>query len=150
MDNAEVYRLHAQELTGFATSIVGPHDAADAVSAAVIAAFSSSGWAKVVNARAYLYRAVYNECLRITRRRSEQPERERRAATRRDVELPDFRPDVADAVRQLSPQQRAVIVLTYWQDWPIAEVAEHLGISDGSVRKHLARARAHLREALDE
>lgn len=150
MDDAEVYRLHAPELTGFATSIVGPHDAADAVSSAVLAAFSSAGWAEVQNRRAYLYRTVYNECLRIVKRRHEQPKREAQAAESGDVELPDFRPEVADAVRELSPQQRAVTVLTYWQDLSIEAVAEHLGISDGSVRKHLARARAHLREALHE
>lgn len=150
MDDAEVYRLHADELTAFATSIVGPHDAPDMVSAAVLAAFSSSGWSRVENRRAYLYRTVYNECLRVTRRRAERTRRERLAARPRDVHLPDFRPDVADAVRALSPQQRAVVVLTYWQDLPIHAVAEYLGVSDGSVRKHLARARAHLREALHD
>lgn len=148
MDDADVYERFADELTAFATSLVGPHDAADAVSAAVIAAFSSKGWPEVTNRRAYLYRTVYNECLRLTRRRKEGAKRERLTADHRDVELPDFRPEIADAVRALSPQQRAVIVLTYWQDLTVEAVAEHLGISTGAVRKHLARARAHLRKAL--
>jgi len=150
MEDAEVYRLHADELTAFATSVVGPHDAPDVVSAAVLAAFSSSGWHTVSNPRAYLYRTVYNECLRLSKRNSERAKRERLALVPRDVHLPDVRPDVADAVRALSPQQRAVVVLTYWQDFSIASVAEHLGISDGSVRKHLARARANLREVLND
>lgn len=58
--------------------------------------------------------------------------------------------DVIAAVENLSPQQRAVIALTYWRDLPVAEVAEILDISDGAVRKQLARARARLREVLDE
>lgn len=145
-----MYRRYADELTGFATSIVGPHDAADAVSSAVLAAFSSARWSTVDNPRAYLYRTVFNECLRITRRRGERTKRERLAMVSRDVQLPDFQPEIADAVRALSPQQRAVIVLTYWHDLPIAEVAQYLGISDGSVRKHLARARANLRETLND
>jgi RNA polymerase sigma-70 factor (ECF subfamily) len=56
---------------------------------------------------------------------------------------------VRDAVVALSVRQRAVIVLTYWADLDPRTVAERLGISEGSVRRHLARARAHLREALD-
>jgi len=82
-------QVHADELTAFATSIVGPHDAPDVVSAAVIAAFSSPGWHRVENQRAYLYRTVYNESLRITRRRSERTKRERLAAQPQDVHLPD-------------------------------------------------------------
>jgi len=43
-----------------------------------------------------------------------------------------------------------VVVLTYWDDLASAAIAERLGISDGSVRRHLARARKRLRMALDE
>jgi RNA polymerase sigma factor (sigma-70 family) len=56
---------------------------------------------------------------------------------------------VREAVGKLSVRQRAVIVLTYWADLDPPTVAERLGISEGSVRRHLARARAHLREVLD-
>jgi RNA polymerase sigma factor (sigma-70 family) len=56
---------------------------------------------------------------------------------------------VREAVGTLSLRQRAVVVLTYWADLDPATIAERLGISDGSVRRHLARARARLREALD-
>lgn len=145
-----VYREHAQALTAFATSLVGPDAAADAVSTAVLAVFASPSWASVDKPKSYLFRAVYNECVRAAQRDRQRRERELRAQPRRDVELPELRPDVADAVRTLSTQQRAVVVLTYWQDLAVAEVADHLGISDGAVRKHLARARANLRSVLDE
>jgi RNA polymerase sigma-70 factor (ECF subfamily) len=58
--------------------------------------------------------------------------------------------DVLAAVDKLSVQQRACVVLTYWEDLTPAEVASRLGISAGSVKRHLARARARLRELLDE
>lgn len=149
MDDEATYRDHADELTAFATSILGPDLAADAVSAAVVSAFSSPRWGDVENRRAYLYRAVYNESLRILQRDRMRSDREQLAGPSNDVQLPNLRPDVADAVRELSTQQRAVIVLTYWQDMAIADVADHLGISDGAVRKHLARARTNLRSVLD-
>jgi RNA polymerase sigma factor (sigma-70 family) len=56
--------------------------------------------------------------------------------------------DVLAAVDKLSVQQRASVVLTYWEDLTPAEVAARLGISEGSVKRHLARARARLKELL--
>lgn len=55
---------------------------------------------------------------------------------------------MAAAVDGLSAQQRAVIVLTYWQDLEPKAVAELLGVSEGTVRKQLARARQKLRGEL--
>jgi RNA polymerase sigma factor (sigma-70 family) len=63
-----------------------------------------------------------------------------------DVEV---RPEVLEAMGGLSAQQRAAVVLSYWEDLTPSEVAERLGISEGSVRRHLARGRAKLREVLD-
>jgi RNA polymerase sigma factor (sigma-70 family) len=60
------------------------------------------------------------------------------------------RPEVLEAVSRLSLRQRAVIVLTYWNDLDPASVAGLLRISEGAVRSHLARARALLKEYLDE
>jgi RNA polymerase sigma-70 factor (ECF subfamily) len=56
--------------------------------------------------------------------------------------------DVLAAVDKLSLQQRASVLLTYWDDLTPAEVGSRLGISEGAVKRHLARARAHLKEFL--
>lgn len=58
--------------------------------------------------------------------------------------------DVLAAVKKLSVQQRASVVLTYWEDLTPAEVGSRLGISEGTVKRHLARARVRLKELLDE
>jgi RNA polymerase sigma-70 factor (ECF subfamily) len=145
-----LYREHASSLTAFATSLVGPDAAADAVSAAVLSVFGSPSWPTVDKPKSYLFRAVYNECVRTAKRDQDRRDRERQLPAPRDVVLPELRPEVADAVRELSTQQRAVIVLTYWLDLTVGDVADHLGISDGSVRKHLARARENLRRALGD
>ena len=57
--------------------------------------------------------------------------------------------DAHRALGQLSEQQRAVVFLTYWEDQTPAQIAELLGVADGTVRKQLARAREHLRRILD-
>lgn len=47
-------------------------------------------------------------------------------------------------VRTLPEQQRAVVVLHYVEDLSVADVAQVLDISDGTVKTHLSRARAAL------
>ena len=47
-------------------------------------------------------------------------------------------------------KQRACVLLFYFEDRPIAEVVEILGISDGAVKVHLHRARKRLSELLRE
>lgn len=50
----------------------------------------------------------------------------------------------------LSTRQRATVILTYWEDLTPGEVAGRLGVSEGSVRRHLARGRSKLREVLHD
>jgi len=53
-------------------------------------------------------------------------------------------------VRQLPRQQRAVIVLRYFEDLSEAEIAETLGCSRGTVKSTAHRALKSLRSALDD
>jgi len=55
--------------------------------------------------------------------------------------------DVRRALAQLSRQQRAVVVLRYFEDLTEAEVAVELGCSVGSVKTHHSRAISRLRES---
>lgn len=146
--DAVLYASVRHELVTFATGLVGRSDSEDVVSTAVLSAFRSRSWPEVTNRRAYLYRPVFHEAQAFTRREAQRGRRDRQAANTERWELPDFHPEVRTAVEALSMRQRAVIVLTYWADLPPSEVAVRLGISDGSVRRHLARARARLREVL--
>ena len=52
------------------------------------------------------------------------------------------------AFRKLPDRQREVFVLRYVEDLPTAEVAAALGLSPGSVKRHLFRAVRRLREIL--
>jgi RNA polymerase sigma factor (sigma-70 family) len=54
------------------------------------------------------------------------------------------------ALRQLSPAQRAAIVLHYEADLPVREVARRMGTSAGAVKVHLLRGRRRLRELLGD
>ena len=146
--DAEVYRKHADDLIRFATGLVGPSDAPDVVSEAVLSCLDSAAWVTVTEKRPYLYRSVYNKAAEFPSGVRPPPVAERLAAEQELVEPPDVRPEVLVAVFRLSIKQRAVIVLTYWEDLDPSSIATLMGISEGSVKRHLARGRSRLKEAL--
>ncbi len=150
MTNEEIYRKHADDLVRFATGLVGPFDAQDVVTDACLRAFSASAWHGVINHRAYLYRSVLNQARSHHRSTLRRRLRELKTATSDETAPIEVDVDVLTAVNKLSVQQRASVVLTYWEDLTPAEVATRLGISEGAVKRHLARARARLKELLDE
>ena len=55
-----------------------------------------------------------------------------------------------EAVADLPPRDREVVVLYYLEGRPIAEVSEALGVSPGAVEVRLHRARGKLRESLSD
>lgn len=59
------------------------------------------------------------------------------------------RVDLAHALSGLTVKQRAVVVLRFVEDRPVAEVAEILGIAPGTVKRQCHDATAHLRRQLD-
>jgi len=149
-DDADLYRKHAEELTRLATGLVGPDAAADVVSVAVLGCIAHRGWRQVENRRAYLFRSVVNESAKFHRANARRWSRERAVAGASAVDPPEVRPEILAAVGRLSYRQRAVIVLTYWADLDPVRIGDLLGITEGSVRRHLARARARLKEVLDD
>ena len=58
--------------------------------------------------------------------------------------------DLANALRQLPLKQRTCVLLFYYEDRPIAEIVDILGISEGAVKVHLHRARERLASLLGE
>ena len=58
--------------------------------------------------------------------------------------------DVLRALREVSPRQRAALVLHYFEDLPIHDIADLLGCSPSSAAVHVHRGRARLRSLLRE
>jgi RNA polymerase sigma-70 factor (ECF subfamily) len=146
----EAYRKWADDLVRYGTAVAGPCDAPDVVAEAFasVLAGGQDAWDAVREPRRYLYRAVLNAARARARSRGRRERREWRVGVATPVGESLSDPGVVAALARLSPQQRAVVFLTYWEDLRPADVAAVLGISEGSVKRHLARARSSLREAL--
>lgn len=63
-------------------------------------------------------------------------------------ELPDIDPRLPSALQKLSEKQRAAVVLLFVVELSEREVADALGTSRATVRKHAERGMAKLRTAL--
>ncbi|HEX3806614.1 MAG TPA: sigma-70 family RNA polymerase sigma factor [Gaiellaceae bacterium] len=66
--------------------------------------------------------------------------------------LPDgeLDPQLAEALRGLSPRRRLVVFLRYFGDLSYAQIAEVCGISEGTVAATLAQAHDELLHTLEE
>jgi RNA polymerase sigma-70 factor, ECF subfamily len=91
---------------------------------------------------AWIYRVAFRVAIDELRR-----DRRRGASIEKPVAPPELI-GVVDALRRLSPNQRAAIVLRHVLDLDVAEVARRMGIATPTVRVHLHRGRARLRELL--
>lgn len=57
---------------------------------------------------------------------------------------------VEKALENLPPRQREAFVLRYWEDMDVAETAEIMGCSQGSVKTHCSRAVHALAQTLEK
>jgi RNA polymerase sigma-70 factor (ECF subfamily) len=91
---------------------------------------------------AWIYRVAFRVAI-------DELRRDRRRAPEQDgVIAPPELSGLLEALRELSPNQRAAVVLHHVLDLDVAEVADRMGIATPTVRVHLHRARSRLRELL--
>jgi RNA polymerase sigma-70 factor (ECF subfamily) len=94
---------------------------------------------------AWIYRAAFRiatDEVRHDKRRTTTPEIEVLGGESSDMS------DLISALRQLSPRQRAAIVLRHVADLEMTEIARRMGTATPTVRVHLHRGRTKLRELL--
>ena len=102
----------------------------------------------------YARKIMYNQL--VSWRRLARTRREYATATPPDIAGRDPAADsmlrlaLGQALRRLTPRQRAVIVLRFYGDLPESEVAEILSCSVGTVRSQTYRALARLRALCPE
>jgi RNA polymerase sigma-70 factor (ECF subfamily) len=152
MSLEEAYDQYARDLVRYATVLVGRSPAADVVADtfADLLRNPDGAWSNAEDAKAFLFGAVANRARMHHRANGRRTRREQLAAARRPsaTVVDDHSHVLPEAFAELSVQQRAVTYLTYWHDLSVSQVAETLGVADGTVRRQLARARERIRGAL--
>ena len=126
-------------------------EAEDLVQEAFVrAAAAGRRFARVDNAEAWLRTVAVN--LHRNRWRKVRNFGRVRVEVPRSADPPALEEHVAviEALRQLPPQQREVLALHYLADLPVVEIADLLGIAEGTVKSRLSRGRAALALLLSE
>lgn len=145
-----------EALTRYAYFVSGNvDDAADLVQEALVKTFGRvrNGFT-VASAEAYVRRAILNTHLDARRRK----QRWRRIAHLTaapeivdTIEQPsDDALDLQSQLARLSPRERACVVLRYYEDLKVDDIAEQLDISAGSVKRYLSDALTKLGDILGE
>ncbi len=133
-----------------------PEEAADALQDAMISAFRRAGSFRGDSAvTTWLHRIVVNACLDRMRRRAARPAttgatsrrwtsppRPGRCPTRPPTATPPW--TCMAALRMLPPDQQAALVLVDMLGYPVADAAEVLGVSVGTVKSRCSRGRVRL------
>jgi RNA polymerase sigma factor (sigma-70 family) len=143
-------------LTRYAFFVSGSReDAADLVQDALVKTFGRlrNGFT-VASAEAYVRRAILNTWLdggrRVSRWRriahlQAVPEVEESRAAETDSRI-----DLHEEMQKLTPRERACIVLRYYEDLKVDDIAATLELSSGAVKRYLSDGLAKMAVALDD
>ncbi|MFE4201678.1 sigma-70 family RNA polymerase sigma factor [Aneurinibacillus aneurinilyticus] len=148
---SRLIRTYERNLYGLARRYLKQdEDCADAVQEAIFKAFRAIHTLKEpVYFKTWLFRILIHECLqmlRIQKRTRIVKQLERDA---RSVNVPYQAIELKEAITHLEDDLRVIIELHYYKDVPIKQIAEFVGVPEGTVKSRLHRARILLAEELE-
>ncbi len=155
----ELYRAHSPRLFGLASRMVGRTDAEDLLQEIFLTAHRKLGLYKGESSLGtWLFRMATNLCLDFLRSRANRSAQVTDSYDAEDATLPSGgrgpilgvvdRLDLERAVAELPDGCREVFVLYDVEGFEHREVGAMLGISDGTSKSQLHKARRRLRESL--
>jgi RNA polymerase sigma-70 factor (sigma-E family) len=143
----EFVRTRSASLGRIAYLLTGHrHDAEDLLQTAL--ARAATRWERLDDPEAYVRRVLYTQAVSGWRARLRRPaerlghEPPPLAAPAAEVEV---RVVLDQALRRLTPRQRAVLVLRFYEDQTEAQAAQLLGCAVGTVKSQTRHALARLR-----
>ena len=149
---------HMQRAFGVAYRLLGQReDAEDLVQEAFIAALEKiDTFDGDRDFGPWFYRILVNRCLNARKSRARRSTQDLPADAASGTASPlvsteraELRDRLREAMQELPERQRVIVTMFDLEGFTSPEIAEVLGISDGTVRWHLHQARRVLREALD-
>ena len=160
LDAEGIFRQYHADLVRLALLLVGDRASAEDVVQDVFTRLCARGRElDQVSALAYIRTAVVNGCRSVLRRRAlarriaitrAVPWRDTQESAEHTAILAEDRRRVLAALAALPARRREVLVMRFYLNLPVAEVAAILGISQGSVKSAAARGLAALARRLGE
>jgi RNA polymerase sigma-70 factor, ECF subfamily len=147
------YAEHHRAVVGLAISLSGNRWAAEELAQDAFAA-AFKRWDRLAtydNPGAWVRRVVANRSVSRFRRLGSEAKALVRLAGQRQASVPPLTAEHDEfwrEVRRLPHQQAQVIALHYLEDRSVADIAEVLGIAEGTVKSSLHRARQKLADRL--
>ena len=156
IDNAWFSRKTAELANGMyvlAVSILkNEADAEDAIQNALLLAYRNLDKLRMFDKfKPWLFKILTNECYKIinARKYSDDIENISLEAGESCLET-ETKMTLWETIKSLPEDYRTVMVLFYYEDMKITEIASVLNVSEDTVKKRLSRAREKLRRLLDE
>jgi RNA polymerase sigma-70 factor (ECF subfamily) len=154
-DVREAYAAHASELYGFAVRSLGDSGLAEeAVQETFLRAWRAGERfdPQIGSLRTWLFAILRNVVIDLGRARAARPTV---ADDGIEVAVEPFDEallawQIEEAMRQIGEQHRRVLVETYYRGRPYAEVAEELGVPEGTVKSRVYYGLRALRIVLEE
>ncbi len=135
-------------------------DCEDAVSEAITIAFQKlDSLKKDEYAKTWLTRILINECFHIRKQQSritlisddsESNLNSREYSENKCYTVSDDYFDLYQAMQHLTEDQRLAITLYYYEGYSVKEIAKITGVTQGTVKSRLGRARNQLKQFLKE
>jgi RNA polymerase sigma-70 factor (ECF subfamily) len=155
----QLLRLIQEPLYRYIFSLVGTHALAeDILQEVFILIYRKLGWLREPELfRPWAYRIASREAFRHLKRERrwsdasvDESALAELPAPPRDAFTDEFLAELPQLVSRVSPASRAVIVLHYLNEMPLAEIAEVLGVALGTVKSRLAYGLDCLRKQLTQ
>lgn len=143
-----LWNLHYAPLAGWCAALVGDRDAAHDIASEAFTRLLSR-WLTVHDPKGYLYVTATN----LVRDRWRREQRDRKLYQRLEQTTPTSTPAadpwLRDLVERLPDRMRMPVLLHYYADMSIAEVAGALHRPEGTIKRILFDARARLHGMLE-
>ena len=163
---AQIVDAHEKNVYNLALrTLQNPEDAQDITQEVFLKVYSELGsFRGDSRLSVWLYRVTYNMCIDLLRKQKRRPTVSLTYETEggeEEMEFPDTRytPEselerkelqiaVQDALAQLSEEHRRILLMREFADFSYTEIAQQLGIQEGTVKSRIARARERVAKYL--
>lgn len=144
-----IIKEHSAAFYRYAYSILlNQQDAEDAVSETILKAFEHlSDLIYIRKMKSWIFQILANTCKTLLSKRlyvSDEIDNHAPEPSEQEAYM-----DLRNCIYQMDPKFREVVILYYFEDLKIREIAKILSVSEGTVKSRLSRARDKLKKNLE-